>query len=185
MAPLMKTPMQDQLQLALISEIITEKDIAAHSNGDPYPKFEKLAYPTSIKYCNPSEPAYLFSTWSNGDRPRKYVKVHDPKKCKCIARGKIEPIIRKPHGDITTPSSENIFRMLYFKSADGIYRNALGQAVTDDDGHDFGRKTTLLKDLVRVVGPKSGRSGRVRVSNLEINKMLMEMMDHPAEFYGN
>ena len=181
----MNAPTQDQFQLALISEIIPEKDIAAHSNGDPYPKYEKLAYSISIKFCNLSDPAYLFSTWVTCDRPRKYIKVHNPKKCKCLAGGKIEPIIRKPDGDITAPATENIFRMLYFKRADGIYRNALGQAVKDDDGHDFGGKRTLLKDLVRVVGPESGHSGRVRVSGLEINKMLMEMMDHPAEFFGN
>lgn len=155
MATPMNAPIQGQLQLALISENITESDVAAHSNGDPYPKFEESMRTISIKSCNPSDPAYLFSIWGYWRRPRRYVTVHDPRKCKCIARGKVEPIIRKPDGDTTTPASENIFRMLYFRRADGIYRNALGQAVKDDDGHNFGSKRTLLKDLCGDLAPNA------------------------------
>lgn len=38
----------------------------------------------------------------------------------------------------TTPASGDIFRMVYFARADGVYRNVLGQAVKDDSGDDFG-----------------------------------------------
>ncbi|KAK5092675.1 hypothetical protein LTR70_006745 [Exophiala xenobiotica] len=169
---------QGQLQLALVSDNITEHDVTAHSTRDSHPKY--LYSMISIKYCSRNDPAYLFCLRAERQRPRKYIKVHSPKTCKCLARGRIEPIIRKPDGDTTTPASENIFRMLYFRRADGVYRNALGQAVKDDDGHDFGRKPIVLKDLVRVVGPKLGS-----ILHWKLDRMLREMMEYPAEFYGS
>jgi len=176
-----------QIELSLVSETIREIDIRPSELAPPRGlNFEQQI--VMIKFCNLREGVQAFILWrpcrdGENSRPRKYLKVHHPIKCECLASGRTNVIINRPEEDTTYLASENIFRLLYFKRGDGSYRNALGQAAQDEKGENYGRKKTLLKDLVRTVG-YGARKEPSYLPDVITSRTLLEMMEWPAEFFG-
>lgn len=159
--------------------------------------------------CNVHRPAAVYVCYNKKGRPyeqRKYVKVHDPAKCKCLAAGNFEYVVQQPWPQLTpAPSASvaskeqvsvyrrdlfsnprtgmaqpnaNIFNSIYFARPDGTFRNALGDAIVSDERstNTLRAKCFRMRDFLGI-----GKRSVAEREPLEFPILLTTMLDWPAQ----